>query len=61
MSQQARAKIAAAMRARSAKQNAPLSANQREGKGGLTPAGKKKLSQLMKARWMARRKAASKK
>ena len=27
-------------------------------RGGLTPAGRKRLSQLMKARWAARRKAA---
>jgi hypothetical protein len=30
-------------------------------KGGLTPAGRRKLSQMMKARWAARRKAAGKK
>jgi hypothetical protein len=28
-------------------------------KGGITPAGRRKLSQLMKARWAARRKAAA--
>jgi len=28
-------------------------------KGGLTAAGRKRLSQLMKARWAARRKAAA--
>jgi hypothetical protein len=30
-------------------------------KGTLTPAGRKKLSELMRARWAARRKAAAKK
>jgi len=30
-------------------------------KGGLTPAGRRRLSQLMKARWAARRKAAGRK
>jgi hypothetical protein len=30
-------------------------------KGGLTAAGRKRLSQLMKARWAARRKAVGKK
>ena len=30
-------------------------------KGGLTPAGRRKLSQLMKARWAAKRKATAKK
>jgi hypothetical protein len=30
-------------------------------KGALTPAGRKKLSELMKARWAARRKAGAKK
>jgi hypothetical protein len=50
MSAQARAKIAAAMRARWAKK-----------KGGLTAAGRKRLSQLMKARWAVRRKTAGKK
>ena len=29
-------------------------------KGGLTPAGRRKLSQLMKARWAAKRKATAK-
>jgi hypothetical protein len=32
-----------------------------EKKGGLTPAGRRRLSQLMKARWAARRKAIAKK
>jgi hypothetical protein len=30
-------------------------------RGGLTPAGRKRLSQLMKARWAARRKTAAEK
>ena len=30
-------------------------------RGGLTPAGRRKLSQMMKARWAARRKATGKK
>ena len=30
-------------------------------KGGLTPAGRRKLSQLMKARWAAKRQATAKK
>jgi hypothetical protein len=30
-------------------------------KGGITAAGRKRLSQLMKARWAARRKAGGKK
>jgi len=63
MSAAARAKIAAAARARWARikgrrgaavQKAP------QRKGGLTPAGRRKLSQLMKARWAARRKAQQK-
>src|SRR6266478_8245283 len=57
MSPQARAKIAAAMRARWAKRKGKAgrisSANRT---GGLTAAGRKRLSQLMKARWAARRK-----
>ena len=59
MSPQARAKIAAAMRARWAKRKgkaAHVSTTKR--KGGITAAGRKRLSQLMKARWAARRRAA---
>ncbi len=57
MSPQARAKIAAAMRARWAeRKRTSVSAATRK-KGGLTPAGRKRLSQLMKARWAARKKA----
>ena len=62
MSPQARAKIAAAMRARWAKRKgkaAHVSTTKR--KGGITAAGRKRLSQLMKARWAARRKAGRKK
>src|SRR5206468_12424645 len=57
-----RAKLAAAARARWAR----LKAGKKMGrtttakkKGGITPAGRKRLSQLMKARWAARRKAAA--
>ena len=40
----------------------PVSAPiQRRGRRGLTPAGRKKLSEMMKARWAARRKTAAKK
>ena len=54
-----RAKLAAAARARWARQRtATTSAPTRKRKGQLTPAGRRKLSQLMKARWAARRKAA---
>ena len=57
MSPQARAKIAAAMRARWAeRKRTGLSAATRK-KGALTPAGRKRLSELMKARWAARKKA----
>jgi hypothetical protein len=62
MSVQARAKIAAAMRARWAKRKgtaATVSTHRK--KGGLTPAGRRRLSLLMKARWAARRKASGKK
>ena len=61
MSAQARAKIAAAMRARWAKRKgkaAHVSTTDR--KGGITAAGRKRLSQLMKARWAARRKTGKK-
>src|SRR5438552_18269698 len=62
MSAQARAKIAAAMRARWAKRKgkaAHVSTAKR--KGGLTAAGRRRLSQLMKARWAARKRSAGKK
>jgi hypothetical protein len=61
MSAQARAKIAAAMRARWAKRKGGTAAAKTvKGKGGITAAGRKRLSQLMKARWAARRKAGKK-
>jgi hypothetical protein len=53
-----RAKLAAAAKARWARQRAATTAAPtRKRKGQLTPAGRRKLSQLMKARWAARRKA----
>jgi len=53
-----RAKLAAAARARWARQRgATTAAPKRKRKGQLTAAGRRKLSQLMKARWAARRKA----
>jgi hypothetical protein len=60
MSAQARAKIAAAMRARWAKRKGRTTATKTaKKKGGVTAAGRKRLSQLMKARWAARRKIAA--
>ena len=62
MSPQARAKIAAAMRARWAKRKASGKTGQTTvagKKGGITAAGRRRLSQLMKARWAARRKVAA--
>jgi hypothetical protein len=64
MSVATRAKIAAAARRRWAKRKAAQSnraAKQRGKRGGITPAGRRRLSLLMKARWAARRKAAGKK
>jgi hypothetical protein len=61
MSAQARAKIAAAMRMRWAKRKGgTAAATPVKRKGGITAAGRKRLSQLMKARWAARRKAGKK-
>jgi hypothetical protein len=57
MSPQARAKIAAAMKARWAKRKGIGAGKSARKKGGLTAAGRKRLSQLMRARWAARRKA----
>jgi hypothetical protein len=57
MSPQARAKIAAAMRARWAKRKGATADKSTPKKGGLTPAGRKRLSQLMKARWAAKKRA----
>jgi hypothetical protein len=62
MSPQARAKIAAAMRARWAKRKgkaAHVSTTKR--KGGITATGRKRLSQLMKARWAAKKRAGGRK
>jgi len=55
-----RAKLAAAARARWARQKAGGKVGRRTAvkkKGGLTAAGRRRLSQLMKARWAARRRA----
>jgi hypothetical protein len=62
MSAAARARIAAAQRARWArvKKGQPVSRPSKK-KGGLTAAGRRKLSQLMKERWAARRRAAARK
>jgi hypothetical protein len=54
-----RAKLAAASRARWAKRKGRITPAKM--KGGITPAGRRRLSQLMKARWAARRRAAKKK
>ena len=62
MSPQARAKIAAAMKARWAKRKGrTIAAKTEKKKGGLSAAGRRRLSQLMKARWAARRKTSGKK
>jgi hypothetical protein len=52
-----RAKLAAAAKARWARERGAKTAAPTKRKGQLTPAGRRKLSQLMKARWAARRKA----
>jgi hypothetical protein len=57
MSAATRAKLAAAARARWARLKAGKKTTPAK-KGGITPAGRKRLSQLMKARWAARRKGA---
>ena len=59
MSPQARAKIAAAMKARWAKKKSTTAGKATRKKGGLTPAGRKRLSQLMKARWAATKRVAA--
>jgi hypothetical protein len=61
MSAATRAKLAAAARARWARQKAGIKTTTPVKKGGISPAGRRRLSQLMKARWAARRKAAGKK
>jgi hypothetical protein len=48
-----RAKLAAAARARWARRKGQTKATPVAKKGGITPAGRKRLSQLMKARWAA--------
>ncbi len=53
-----RAKLAAAARARWARIKGQTKTTPAVKKGGITPAGRKRLSQLMKARWAARRKGA---
>ena len=63
LSPAARAKIAAAARARWARFRAGKSKGAKKAgrrRGGITAAGRKKLSQMMKARWAARRKAQGK-
>jgi hypothetical protein len=63
MSPAARAKIAAAARARWARVRAGKGGKAKAAKksvrrgGGITAAGRRRLSQLMKARWAARRKS----
>jgi len=65
MSAATRAKLAAAATARWARLKAGTKIIPTKmipvKKGGITPAGRRRLSQLMKARWAARRKAAAKK
>jgi hypothetical protein len=63
MSPASRAKIAAAQRVRWAKVKAGHTdgvTKQHKRKGGITAAGRRRLSQLMKARWAARKKAQKK-
>ena len=55
-----RAKLAAAAKARWARQRGGKGAARPKKKGGLTAAGRRKLSQMMKARWAARRRAGRK-
>jgi hypothetical protein len=54
MSTATRAKLAAAARARWARLKAGKKTTPAKKKGGITPAGRRRLSQLMKARWAAR-------
>jgi len=53
MSAATRGKLAAAARARWARQKPGIKTTPAK-KGGISPAGRKRLSQLMKARWAAR-------
>jgi hypothetical protein len=55
-----KAKLAAAARARWARTRGTAVAAPAKRKGQLTPAGRRRLSELMKARWAARRKAGGK-
>jgi hypothetical protein len=62
MSASARARIAAAQRARWAKQKGQAATNskatvKRSKSGGISAAGRRRLSALMKARWAARKKS----
>src|SRR6266487_4083147 len=61
MSAATRAKLSAAAKSRWAKRKRTGVSEAARKKGGLTPAGRKRLSQLMKAWWAARRKAYGKK
>jgi hypothetical protein len=58
MSAAARAKIAAAQRARWAKQKGTAAPKKAGGRGPMSAAARKKLSRMMKARWAAKKKAA---
>src|SRR5438876_10019818 len=60
MSAATRAKLAAAATARWARLKAGKKTMPARKKGGITPAGRKRHSQLMKARWARRKKAAGK-
>ena len=62
MSPQARAKIAATMGVRWARKESRTGrTSPAKRKGGITAAGRKRLSQLMKARWAARKRSVGKK
>ena|SRR5438270_5723624 len=54
MSAATRAKLAAAAKARWARQKAGVKTTAPKRKGGITAAGRKRLSQLMKARWASK-------
>jgi hypothetical protein len=62
MSASARARIAAAQKARWAKQKgqaAPPAAKKKSGRKGMSAASRKRISEMMKKRWAARKKAAA--
>jgi hypothetical protein len=61
MSAATRAKLSAAAKAQWVKRKRSGVSEAARKKGGLTPAGRKRLSQLMKARWAATRRAAASK